>query len=112
MGLVIPRDQKILNAGRVKSQIVPIKPPMTGWNTRDAFEFMEPADAITMNNWYADVGGMIIRKGSKPFATGFGASVKTLAEYYAGATRKFVAAAAGGLYEISTGTRVSAGHGF
>lgn len=76
--------------------------PITGWNTRDALTAMAPTDAITLDNFYPDAGGVNVRNGYLSYATGMGSgTVKTLAEFSSGSTDKFIAAANGGLYDIS-----------
>lgn len=82
---------------------VPLIAPIKGWNTRDALDAMDPADAILSDNLYPDANGVNIRNGFVSYATCSGASgpVKTLAEYNAGGTRKFLAAASGGIYDVS-----------
>lgn len=78
--------------------------PVKGWNTRDALDAMDPLDAVLLDNWYPDAGGVVVRNGSQQYATGVGAGpVKTLAEYNFGTTRKFIAAGGGAFYDISIG---------
>jgi hypothetical protein len=87
--------------------------PVKGWNTRDALDAMDPADAVQLDNWYPDAGGVNVRNGYSLFASGVGSvAVKTLAEYHFGATHKFLAAASGHIYDISSGTASSLASGF
>lgn len=102
---------QIANPPIVQPQSVPA--PFTGWNTRDALDAMEPTDAVLLDNWYPDAGGVQLRGGSSLFATGMGAGqVQTLAEFKSGSVDKLIAGANGHLYDISTGTPVSLGSGF
>jgi hypothetical protein len=80
--------------------------PVKGWNTRDALDAMDPLDAVQLDNFYPDAGGVGVRNGYTLFASGLGSSspVQTLAEYDAGATDKFLAASGGFIYNVSTGT--------
>lgn len=89
--------------------------PITGWNTRDALDAMDPTDAVILDNWYPDAGGLVVRNGFQQWATGIGTGqVQTLAEYNAGATRKLLAAGGGSIYDASLTGAVGAalGSGF
>lgn len=105
----------LLLADRLKmaqrSQVMTAQPqiaPVHGWNTRDAYDVMDPLDAITLDNWYPDAGGVSVRTGSLSYATGMSGTVKTLAEYNSGATRRFAAAAGGNFYNITNSGAVGA----
>jgi hypothetical protein len=100
----LSRQERITLAGRQVAVAPPSVPaPIKGWNTRDALTAMDPLDAIQLDNWYPDTNGLNLRNGYVSYATGLGTgSVKTLAEYNAGATRKFLAAASGAIYDISS----------
>jgi hypothetical protein len=92
---------------------VPLICPTKGWNTRDALDAMDPADAIQLDNFFPDANGVVVRNGFVPYASGVGTSaVKTLAEYNAGSADKFLAAASGNIWDISTGTPSSLASGF
>jgi hypothetical protein len=70
---------------------------------------MEPTDAIVLTNWFPDGGGVTVRGGSASFATGLGSgNVETIAEYYAGSVRKFLAACTGSIFDITAGGVVGA----
>src|SRR5215472_18785724 len=99
----LARDQRIMMAAQPFTQPMPVRPPMTGWNTRDDFDGMDPTDAITIDNWYADAGGLNVRRGSKPFSGNLGGAVETLAEYHTGTTRKLIACASGKIFDITAG---------
>lgn len=76
--------------------------PVKGWNTRDALDAMDPADAIQLDNLYPDAGGVNTRNGYTLYGSGLGTeTVKTLAEFNSGGTRKFLAAASGKIYDVS-----------
>lgn len=95
----------------VQPQSVPA--PITGWNTRDALDAMDPTDAVTLDNWFPDAGGVNLRNGYSLFASGMGSGqVQTLAEYNGASADKLLAGANGHIYNISTGTAVSLGSGF
>ncbi len=92
---------------------VPVIAPVKGWNTRDALDAMDPADALQLDNWFPDASGVNVRNGFTLYVSGVGTgSVKTLAEYSAGAVDKFLAAASGNIYDISTSTPSSLATGF
>lgn len=83
---------------------VSIPAPVKGWNTRDNFDDMDPLDAVLLDNWFPDAGGVNIRNGYLPFALGIGsAPVQTLAQYNAGAINKLLAACGGSIFDISAG---------
>lgn len=78
--------------------------PVKGWNTRDSLDDMDPLDAVLLDNWFPDAGGVSVRNGYIPFATGLGAApVKTIAEYYAGSVRKLLASCNGTISDVSAG---------
>lgn len=85
-----------------------IPSPTSGWNTRDALDAMDPADATRLDNFFPDVGKVVARKGFTSFATLTG-MVDTLTEYSAGAIRRLVGAAGGNVYDIGQGTTVGTG---
>jgi len=82
--------------------------PVTGWNTRDALDAMAATDAVEMDNWYPDAGGVYLRNGYQSYATGLGSTVQTLAEFNSGTTRKFLGASNGSFYDISLAGAVGA----
>lgn len=86
----------------VAQSLPPLIAPVKGWNTRDALDAMDPADALLLDNWFPGSGGVSVRNGYTSYATSVGATaVGTLATYHAGATNKFLAAASGNIYDIS-----------
>jgi hypothetical protein len=83
--------------------------PIKGWNTRDALDAMDPLDAVQLDNFFPDASGVSVRNGYQTYATGLGSgSVKTLAEYFSGTRRKFLAAASGAIYDVSASGAVGA----
>lgn len=90
-------------AAQPTTQPIPLGAPLGGWNTRDPIEGMEPTDALLLDNWYPDVAGLLVRKGSQPYydvATGL--PVYSLMSFKAGASSKFLAASAGNIWDVST----------
>ena len=81
--------------------------PVGGWNARDAWAAMEPTDAVLLDNWYPTNGQVISRKGCATYGTNLGASVETLMTYNSGASQKFLAAADGEIWNVSTATPAS-----
>lgn len=101
-----------INRGQ-KAEPFPYAPPIGGWNARDAVAEMAPEDAIVLDNWFPGYGSVRTRGGSAAYANTLGASVKTLAEFNAGSSRKFIAAANGRFWDISVaGAGVSLASGF
>jgi hypothetical protein len=102
-------QQRIQAAGQSVVQPYSFVSPVKGWNTRDALDVMDPADAIQLDNLYPDAGGVSIRNGYVLYASGLGAgTVKTLVEYDAGPARKFLAGASGAIYDVSASGAVGA----
>ena len=79
-----------------------IAAPLLGWNTRDPFEAMEPTDAVLLDNWYPDFGGVSVRNGFRAYATGLLGPVETLATFESGRFNQFLAAAGQSIYDISS----------
>ena len=93
---------------------IPMPPPAKGWNTRDTYEAMDPLDAVQLDNWYPDAGGVVVRNGFEEFADLGGSDpVETLAEYDSGGTRIFLAATGEFIYDITApAVPVELGNGF
>lgn len=101
---ILSPQQRLQNASTVKVAPQTIPCSVTGWNTRDAVTAMDPTDAVTLDNWYPDKGGLIVRSGYSTFASGLGSgSVNTLAEYLALGIDKFLAACGDSIFDISGG---------
>lgn len=104
MGRILTRQQRLQGGVIPPAQPQSIVAPVTGWNTRDALDAMDPTDAIDLNNWFPDAGGCIMRNGYASFATGVSSSaVKTLAEFNFAGTHKFIACGGGKFYDITAG---------
>lgn len=68
--------------------------PIGGWNSRDALSAMEPTDAIVLENFIPDVGGVQLRKGLTTWGTGLsGNYVETLMQFSptSGSNKQFAA---------------------
>lgn len=92
-----------LRASRPTTQGIPLGAPLGGWNTRDPIEGMEPTDAIVLDNWYPDVAGIQVRKGSQfYYDLETAAPVYSLMSFQAGSVAKFLAASAGGIWDVSS----------
>jgi hypothetical protein len=103
------RQQREASGARPFMQPQSVPSPITGWNTRDALDAMPPTDAVLLDNWYPDAGGVNLRNGYVPYSTGLGVgAVKTLAEYNAGTIRKLLAGASGAIYDVSSSGAVGA----
>lgn len=87
---------------------ISVPSPTGGWNVRDALDAMPPEDAVLLDNWFPALGEVTVRPGSASYATGLGGTVETLAEYDGGATRKFLGAANGSIFDVSSPGAVGA----
>lgn len=94
-------QQRLQAASQPFSAPIPMPPPLKGWNTRDTFDAMDPLDAVTMDNWYPDAGGVLVRNGFTAYSTASSDPVQTLAEFDAGATRHFLAAAGADILNVT-----------
>lgn len=113
--MIMSRQQRLANAVNPITAPTTVPAPVNGWNTRDELDAMDPNDAVVLDNWFPDKGGVFVRGGYQPFASIVDApTVKTLVEYDSGAVRKFLAAAGGAVYDITFGGIVSStlGAGF
>jgi hypothetical protein len=107
--MAMNRAQRLVVAQAAVVEPYSIVAPIKGWNTRDALDAMDPADAIQLDNLYPDAGGVFTRNGYLQYASGMGTgTVKTLVEYQAGSTRKFLAGANGAIYDVSASGAVGA----
>src|SRR6185312_15990822 len=107
--MLLSRADRLKIAAQPVVAPINLPAPIRGWNTRDALTDMDPLDAIQLDNLFPDASGVNIRGGYQPYATGLGSgAVQTLAEYNAGSTRKFLAAASGAIYDISASGAVGA----
>jgi len=89
------------NQGRT-SRTLTIPAPSKGWNVRDALDSMNPLFAVTMENMWPVSGGVTLRNGSTPHATGLGGEVFFLAEFDAGSTNTMIAGANGNLWDVTS----------
>lgn len=90
-------------ASQPTTQPVPLGAPLGGWNTRDPIEAMQPTDAVVLDNWYPDVAGVLVRKGSAIYYDLLTATpVYSLMSYQAGSIGRFLAASSGTIWDIST----------
>lgn len=113
MMAVLSKQDRLTQAAHPIVQPTNLSAPIKGWNTRDALDAMDPLDAILLDNFFPDGGGVMVRNGSAVFANNVGpGAVRTLAEFNAGATRKFIAACSGRLVDISAGGDSGFGSGF
>ena len=70
-----------------------IAPPTGGWNARDPLSAMKPNEAVRLENWIPDTGGIRTRDGATPWSTGLGSAIETLMPYLpASGTGKLFAA--------------------
>lgn len=100
--------------GIIVSRSVPVLAPTGGWNRRDSLANMRPEEAVTLDNFFPDLGQVTLRGGFTSHATGVGSGdVDTLAEFHAGSTRRLIAAGGGSIYNAtSVGAATSLASGF
>jgi hypothetical protein len=108
------RSEQALRSGRTgNAKPFPIPSPIGGWNTRDSIADMDPTDAIVLDNWFPDLGQVVMRGGYISHATGMTGAVETLAEFNAGTARHLIAAANGNIWNATaTGAATSLASGF
>lgn len=103
---------RAINRGQ-KANVHSVPAPVGGWNARDSLDQMAEDDAIKLDNLFPGFGKVSLRPGTSEYADDLGGKVRTLAEFNAGATRQFLAAANGNIWDITTAaTPVSLGSGF
>lgn len=101
-----------INRGQ-KAQVVPMPPPVGGWNARDALAAMPPEDAVVLDNWFPGLGSVRTRGGGTAYSNTLGGAVRTVFEFNAKTTRKFLAMANGKIWDISAaGAGISLATGF
>jgi hypothetical protein len=64
-----------------RQRVRSIPAPYGGWNARDALTAMPPEDAISLDNFIPDAGGVRVRAGLDDHATGLNGTVQSLLEY-------------------------------
>lgn len=90
-------------ANSAVEQIITIPPAMTGLNVRDALSRMLDTDAIILENWDVDAGGIVPRRGYSEWVTGLGGGgVEFLAEWSGGASSKLIAGANGNIVDATS----------
>ena len=93
------------NAAKVES----LPAPLGGWNARDSFANMDPADAITMVNMFPTVSNLTLRGGYTKHATGLDGKVQTIMVYNNGNNSKmFAATSTGYIYDVTSAGAVGA----
>lgn len=83
--------------------------PILGWNTRDPLDGMDPAYAISMDNWFPEERSISLRGGFSLYAdTGTALPVESLIEHV-GATgsRSLIAVSDDTMFNVSTATPAS-----
>jgi len=116
MTAILTRQQRLQLGAQPFTAPITIPSPLKGWNTRDTLDDMDPLDAVQLDNWFPDAGGINIRNGSQQFASGLGAGpVETLAGFAGGGasaiTEQLIACCGGNVYNI-TGVVTTLGTGF
>ena len=92
--------------GQVSKEIS-TKPPIGGWNTRDAVGEVPEEDALVLDNWTPELRALRVRRGYVPHAYSHGVvdhtagSVKTLMKYDSGAESVLLAADGGAIWDAT-----------
>ena len=93
------------NAAQVQS----LPAPLGGWNARDSFANMDPADAITLINMFPTVSNLTLRGGYTKHATGLSGKVQTIMVYnYGNNSKMFAVTSAGNIYDVTVAGAVGA----
>ena len=96
----------------MSSRVKAVPAPVKGWNVRDALADLDEEYASILDNWFPQQGRVDSRPGYTEYCSGLGGDVETLAEYISGSSRKFLGAANGNIWDISTSTPSSLGSGY
>ncbi len=116
--LILTRQQRIQAGAQTFTAPITVPAPVKGWNTRDSLDDMDPLDAVLLDNWFPDAGGVNIRSGYVQYVTGLGTEpVETLAEFNSGTPpaaniSRLLAACGGNIYDISSGSGVLLNGGY
>lgn len=85
------------------SKVATISAPTGGWNARDPLSSMSQDDAIQLDNFIPDIGGVKVRAGKEEHVTGAGTFVETLMEYRApDGTANLFAASVDKIYDVTS----------
>lgn len=107
--MILTRQQRLQAGAQPFTAPITIPSPIKGWNTRDSLDDMDPLDAVQLDNWFPDAGGVNVRAGSVPFATGLGGGpVETVAEFDGGGSssimaNQLLACCGGSIFNVSGG---------
>ena len=86
--------------GTAKRGTIPAS--VMGLNSRDALSEMKPQYAITMRNYFPELGRVRTRRGSSEFATGVGTGdVESLIAHVSGTVSKIIACGGGTIQDIT-----------
>jgi len=89
-------------------QVLPA--PGKGWNTRDPYEAMDPQDAITLDNWQPDYGGVRLREGSQLYQTvGEAQTITTLAVWTSAGLTHLLGATSDKIWGVDQNLQLGAG---
>jgi hypothetical protein len=85
-----------------------VPPPVGGLNARDALADMDPADAITLDNFFPEPNYVSLRRGYASHATDISGAITSLMEWAGPASRKLFAANASAIYDVTSSGIVGA----
>lgn len=110
----MPIPQATIRQSRAQqtANVRSLSAPVGGWNARDSLDRMAETDAVTLDNWFPDMGEVRVRPGYTQHSTGMGSDVELIAEYHAGDTRKLLAAAGGSIWDATNSAASKLASGF
>ena len=90
--------------------VISVPAPLGGWNARDALANMDPADAISLENWFPGTSNVQMRYGFSNHVTGItGEQVQSLMVWNGATSSQMIAATdAGRMYNAGTAGAVGA----
>lgn len=92
-----------------KARTESVPAPIGGWNARDSIAQMPPEDAVILQNFFPTPSNVVLRNGSRNWATGLGNQVNSLMPYNpASGTPKLFAAAGGSVFDVTSAGAVGA----
>lgn len=92
--------RRIPNASKLREYTAPA--PIDGWNARDPLSVMGEKDAIILDNWFPEAGGVKIRRGHKSWATGMTGAVESLMAWNGPTSSALFAAADKKIFNVTT----------
>lgn len=110
---ILRQAAAVQSAGRGAATVT-YPAPVGGRNSRDPQDALPPTDAIRLDNWFADVGKVSLRKGESVHATNAGTGdVESVMSFNDGATNVLLCAESSSIYAVtaagSAGSAIATG---